>query len=262
MSKPVTKIQMNGFRGAIGAFDLDFDPNKDLTMLFGENGSGKSTILDAIDVVCNGTVGCLDGVSAGQTPGKYLCALGCQPATLRVTVHSHGESWPGTMRRNAISVAGAGVKPKVKILRRNCILKLVLAQPNDRYKELRQFIDIAVVEQSEGTLQQKLADIDRAITTLIADKDRMSSQLDNLWVAEGRPVPGLTATAWAEGKVNAGITSLNNRLDRLKVVVDAISKATTASANHVEQYWRGGRTIPENARLAHRYCNLARSKKD
>ena len=30
--------------------------------------------------------------------------------------------------------------------------------------------------------------------------------------------------------------------------------------DHIEQYWKGGRTIPENARLTHRYCNLARSR--
>ena len=35
-----------------------------------------------------------------------------------------------------------------------------------------------------------------------------------------------------------------------------------ASVDHIEQYWRGGKTIPENSRLTHRYCNLARSKYD
>jgi len=231
MSKPITKIQMTGFRGAIGVFELDFDPKKDFTMLFGENGSGKSSILDAMDVVCRGTNGCLDGISVGQNPGKYLCALGCQAATLKVTVHSNGENWTGTMRRNAINVAGPALKPKVKILRRNAILELVLAQPSDRYKALRHFIDIACVEQSEGTLQQKLADTDRAITTAIGDKDRMATQLDNLWEAEGRPGPGQTAMAWAEGKVNTGIGGLNDRLNRLKAVTSAIAAAVTAKAN-------------------------------
>lgn len=231
MSKPITKIQMTGFRGAIGAFELDFDPKKDFTMLFGENGSGKSSILDAMDVVCRGTNGCLDGISVGQNPGKYLCALGCQAATLKVTVHSNGENWTGTMRRNAINVAGPALKPKVKILRRNAILELVLAQPSDRYKALRHFIDIACVEQSEGTLQQKLADTDRAITTAIGDKDRMATQLDNLWEAEGRPGPGQTAMAWAEGKVNTGIGGLNDRVNRLKTVTIAIAAAVAAKAN-------------------------------
>jgi hypothetical protein len=35
-----------------------------------------------------------------------------------------------------------------------------------------------------------------------------------------------------------------------------------AAVDHIEQYWRGGQTIPENARLAHRYCNCARPRND
>lgn len=33
-----------------------------------------------------------------------------------------------------------------------------------------------------------------------------------------------------------------------------------AAMDHDKHYWRGGRTIPENARLVHRYCNLARGR--
>jgi 5-methylcytosine-specific restriction endonuclease McrA len=29
-----------------------------------------------------------------------------------------------------------------------------------------------------------------------------------------------------------------------------------AVLDHDKQYWRGGKTVPENARLAHRLCNL------
>ena len=35
-----------------------------------------------------------------------------------------------------------------------------------------------------------------------------------------------------------------------------------AAVDHIEQYWLGGKTIPENARLTHRYCNNARPRKD
>jgi len=35
-----------------------------------------------------------------------------------------------------------------------------------------------------------------------------------------------------------------------------------ATVDHIEQYWTGGKTIPENARLTHRYCNNARSRND
>ncbi len=33
-----------------------------------------------------------------------------------------------------------------------------------------------------------------------------------------------------------------------------------AAVDHIEQYWVGGKTIPENARLTHKYCNFARSR--
>jgi hypothetical protein len=35
-----------------------------------------------------------------------------------------------------------------------------------------------------------------------------------------------------------------------------------SAVDHIKQYWTGGKTIPENARLVHRYCNWARSRKD
>lgn len=41
-----------------------------------------------------------------------------------------------------------------------------------------------------------------------------------------------------------------------------IQQIDDAAVDHIEQYWRGGQTIPENARLAHRYCNMARSRHD
>ena len=41
-----------------------------------------------------------------------------------------------------------------------------------------------------------------------------------------------------------------------------ISSIDDAAIDHVHQYWSGGQTIPENARLVHRFCNWARSRND
>lgn len=35
-----------------------------------------------------------------------------------------------------------------------------------------------------------------------------------------------------------------------------------AALDHIEQFWQGGETKPENARLTHRYCNWSRSRKE
>lgn len=37
-----------------------------------------------------------------------------------------------------------------------------------------------------------------------------------------------------------------------------IQAVDDAQVDHIDHYWRGGRTVPENARLTHRYCNQAR----
>jgi hypothetical protein len=41
-----------------------------------------------------------------------------------------------------------------------------------------------------------------------------------------------------------------------------ITEMDDAAVDHIEQYWGGGKTIPENARLTHRYCIMARPRKD
>jgi len=41
--------------------------------------------------------------------------------------------------------------------------------------------------------------------------------------------------------------------------IDAIDDS---AVDHIKQYWTGGKTIPENARLAHRFCNWSRPRTD
>lgn len=41
-----------------------------------------------------------------------------------------------------------------------------------------------------------------------------------------------------------------------------IEQIDDSEIDHIEFYWRGGKTIPENARLTHRFCNRSRKKKD
>lgn len=41
-----------------------------------------------------------------------------------------------------------------------------------------------------------------------------------------------------------------------------IASIDDAAIDHIKQYWMGGKTIPSNARLTHRYCNWARPRKE
>ena len=41
-----------------------------------------------------------------------------------------------------------------------------------------------------------------------------------------------------------------------------IEQLDDSEIDHIEFYWRGGKTIPDNARLTHRFCNRSRKKKE
>lgn len=41
-----------------------------------------------------------------------------------------------------------------------------------------------------------------------------------------------------------------------------IAHVDDAALDHIHQYWKGGKTVPENARLTHRYCNWVRLRSD
>ena len=45
-----------------------------------------------------------------------------------------------------------------------------------------------------------------------------------------------------------------------KICGQRLHSIDDSEVDHIEPYWKGGRTIPENARLTHRYCNRARRR--
>ena len=44
------KLEVLALRGATQKFTLDFESGKKITIVYGENGSGKSTICDAVEL--------------------------------------------------------------------------------------------------------------------------------------------------------------------------------------------------------------------
>jgi hypothetical protein len=56
--------------------------------------------------------------------------------------------------------------------------------------------------------------------------------------------------------------SLFNDNSTCAICGQRIQEVDDSAIDHIRQYWVGGRTIPENARLTHRYCNWARSRKE
>ncbi len=47
-----------------------------------------------------------------------------------------------------------------------------------------------------------------------------------------------------------------------KICGQRLHSIDDSEVDHIKPYWKGGETIPENARLTHRYCNRARKRRE
>jgi len=79
------KLEVHALRGATEKFTLEFEQGKNITIIYGENGSGKSTVCDALELLAKGKVGSLEGKGLGKTE-SYWHSTGKRPMDLHVTL--------------------------------------------------------------------------------------------------------------------------------------------------------------------------------
>ncbi len=254
MSKPIKKLTMHHFRGASGKSEICFDTTKPLVMVFGENGSGKSTIADAIDFVANRVVGSLEDRSIGSQKHRYLYTIGQTAERPKVEIESDGASpWAAVLSPGAvIKNIGNGSPFRARVLRRSKLLQLVEAQPADRYKALQGFVDVAGVERAEQALRDAEARNGRRLTEAAVILERADRALGGLWKSEGSP--GKSAEEWAAAKVAVGPAELEVHLGGLREAVrlldnlaksrDSLDRASTA----VDDRSSGERLVSEQIR--------------
>lgn len=215
MAKRIDKITLRSFRGASEVTEIELDSKKPLVLIFGENGTGKSTILDAIDLVGNRSHGSLDDRSVGRKIG-YLPNIGKKKEDVFVELKCGEATHRGTIDGLSVSVKTSGDPLNVQVLRRAKILQLVEATPQKRYEALQAFIDVGSVEKSETALrnaQNSATNELNAMASKIADAE---SSLQELWEKEGSA--GENAESWAKAKSEADRSNLDVR----KVQLDAI----------------------------------------
>ena len=105
MSLRVSKLTMAGFRGATAPTTIEFDTSKPVVLIFGETGTGKSTIADAFDFICNRSCGSLENYSLGEPAKKHVPSLGCGPAGCARDLESGPKKWLATMSKDGPTVS-------------------------------------------------------------------------------------------------------------------------------------------------------------
>jgi recombinational DNA repair ATPase RecF len=149
--KALKKLELKAFRGASRPLTLDFEPSKPVIVLFGENGTGKTTVTDALDAVGNCSPGSLKDRSSTSVK-EHLPSLGKTHADVEVRLEdAAGNVWTTSMSNSRINT-DPPEHPRIRVLRRGDLLKLVDAPPSKRYEVLSSFIDVPSIVRSEKTL--------------------------------------------------------------------------------------------------------------
>jgi energy-coupling factor transporter ATP-binding protein EcfA2 len=167
--KPILKkLKVHALRGAMKPVEIEF--HKPLTLIYGENGTGKSTLCDALDLLGNQKVGSVEGRGLGVT-NVYWPSLTKTKGDIVVELEAKSNSWRATVSAKNVNIDPPADVPSVHVLRRAQILDLIQANPADRFKVIKPFIDITEIEHSESELRSLLK-------TLEADQTQASTRLD------------------------------------------------------------------------------------
>jgi len=191
---PLKKLTVAHLRGSVASFELPFERGKNLTILYGENGTGKSTICDALELLSTGKVGSLDNRGLGKT-NKYWNTVSKTLADVAVTLETADATCHARLVKGEVVAHPPDARPRVEVLRRGQILALLEARAAERYAAISRFIDVSGVETSENTLRKLLTDLNASRDIAVARIGENQETIQQFWDAAGQP--GAHALAWA-----------------------------------------------------------------
>src|SRR3972149_836355 len=240
----IESITLENFKGATNKISIDFDASKPVVIIFGENGTGKSTIVDAIDFVCNENFGSIDQRSITGSKADLLASLGSPVGDLKVKIKYAGNNWTGIIGHGKKPVSsGSGDRPTVKILRRSEILKIVDGQPATRYEALKSFINVPRAENNEDFLRIAVNDTDKKYNDAVIAYQQAEQSLKDAWEAEGKSDGDYKR--WAKSKSEIDATALAKSSSQLNSIIQKMNDCNTA----MESLNDAGTTVKAAERL-------------
>lgn len=236
----IAQVTLTGFRGATQPVPVDFPANRCLVVLYGENGTGKSTILDAIDAACNQSFGSLNERN-GVSKARHIHSVNKNAQELRVqlkTCHSSSDEWEVRLNGSQFvrhQTPAHGQLPQVAVLRRGALTRLVEAAAADQYKEFQRFIDVSGVEEAEKQLNAIRLGLEKTFLTAQATYAEAGRALSTLWDQHPQVhQPGMTALQGAQALQAQSVAVSRQRLDALRKVIGAIGRAQADSRQWCE----------------------------
>ena len=207
---------------------MTFEKGKKLTVVYGENATGKSTICDAFEFLGDGKVGSLENRGLGKTT-RYWPSVGKKSSDVAVTMENLDESsCRATIAKGEVYVSPAEARPRVEVLRRSHILALLMAKPGDRYAAISRFIDVSGVEASEASLRGLIRELEDSREIAVARIQENQDSITQFWEAAEKP--GQDALSWAAMESKRDPASWDAEIAALNTLQGAYSQLTEYAA--------------------------------
>ena len=176
------KLTLEAFRGVSETFTVDFNTKQHLSVIYGENGSGKTTISDAFEFVVNGTAGSLEEKSLdGKSRLGQLVNAKKKNSDLKVSLTIQNKTRSATLSGTKAQHSGE-VEKHIKVLSRKNITKLIEETPSKRFQRIQDFVSIPALDREENALNDLILTEKRNLdsqTQLIAQANDVLIDLFN-----------------------------------------------------------------------------------
>ncbi|MBF0435154.1 MAG: hypothetical protein HQL77_07260 [Magnetococcales bacterium] len=214
-SSSLKSLAITSFRGASLPFKLNFEKGKKLTLIYGENGTGKTTLCDGLALLDDSVAGPLEDKGLESGSEKYWPTLGDTQKNIAVILETWSETYSGKVNNRKVIIETKANLPRIALLRRNQISQIVEARAGERYKAIQRFIDIDTVESVEQELTKliktKNDELNRSARAYLEKEE----YLESLYEKDGKR-EGISTKQWAHEKMAMPIQQLDVQIDAVE----------------------------------------------
>jgi len=228
MTSAIHSLTIRALRGATGSFELVFDASRNLTIIYGGNGTGKSTIVDAFDLVCNGGLGSITHrkLGKGRKKEQFVPSLGRSVAEAELR---HGPSVSRARIQKTLDRQPAAGCPTAHVLRRSELLQFVDADPAERYDHVARFISFPAVARAEKALRAAAKAAADEYNEATRARNQAHEELNKYWDTEGGPGHDYVSWARAEAeKPDAEVAEAANTARSKLQLAERVDRALSA----------------------------------
>jgi len=174
------KLTIEAFRGVNREFNLTFDPKSHLSIIYGENGSGKTTISDALEFLFNETAGSLEEKSLdGKTRILALVHAQRNKRDLRVQWQDGNGTVVARIGSTKPQITGA-VTSRLHTLSRTNITKLIEETPSKRFERIQEFVSVPDLDREENELRNFASQQKQLLESQVRNAQQVEADLDSL----------------------------------------------------------------------------------